>query len=166
MTSFLRRPVLLALSVVPAVAVLSACGNAVDADIIGTTAVAVGADGRPVAVVRACGGELDTIQLLGDRTGLADDEPNPVLGTWRATSGHEGTVELVLGGTNDGWSGPEELALEVGRTYVLTALDGDQDAEATQVSFTPDQLASLTPDEVIVGDGTVRARAQGTGCPE
>ncbi|WGX99670.1 hypothetical protein QI633_14090 [Nocardioides sp. QY071] len=162
MTTRLRL-VLLALVLAPA---LTACGNAVTADVIGTTAVTVGADGRPVALVRVCTGGIDTVQVLGDRVGLADDEPNPVLGTWRAGSGNGGTVELVLGATNDGWSGPEELSLEDDRTYVLSALDSAADAEATQVTFTPVQLASLAPGEVVVRDGEVVPRAEATRCPE
>lgn len=163
MTIVLRRPALLALVLTPA---LTACGNAVTADVIGTTAVTVGADGRPVALVRVCTGGIDTVQVLGDCTGLADDAPNPVVGTWRAGSGHDGTVELVLGAANEGWSGPEELTLDDDRTYVLTALDSDADAEATQVTFTPAQLASLAPGEVVVRDGEVLPRAEGTSCPE
>ncbi|TNM39590.1 hypothetical protein FHP29_11970 [Nocardioides albidus] len=164
MISMLRTCAPLVLALTSTVAALAACGNAVDADVIGTTAVTVGADGRPVAVVRVCTGGIDTLQLLGDRTGLADDEPNPVLGTWRAATERDGTVELVLGSADDGWRGPEEIALEDDSTYVLSASDSDQDAEATQVSFTPAQLASLAPDQVVVRDGEVVARADLDDC--
>lgn len=160
MTSPMRRSAHLVLLLTPALSTLTACGNAASADIVGTAAVTVDDAGRPVALVQVCHGWIDTVQVLGDREGLADDEPNPTLGTWRTESGRDGTVELVLGVVNDGWSGPEELALADGRTYVLTALDSDEDAEATQVSFTTAQLATLAPDHVLVGDGTTRPRTE------
>jgi hypothetical protein len=158
MTSRLRSSVLFVFALTPAVAALGACGNAVDADVLGTAAVIAGADGKPVAVVRVCHGEVDTVQLSGDRTGLTEGEANPVLGTWQATSGRDGTVELALGAPNDGWQGPEELALDDDRTYVLIAADSGADAEATQVSFSPAQVASLTPDQAVVRDGEVVPR--------
>ncbi|MBM0125443.1 hypothetical protein [Pimelobacter simplex] len=164
MTPFLRRAALLALSVAPVATTLAACGNAVDADVIGTAAVTVASDGRPVAVVRVCGGEVDTIRLMGDRTGLAEDEPNPVVGTWRVPAGRDGTFDLVLGAAGTGWQGPQELALDERRRYVLIAVDSGEDAETTQVSFTPDQLASLAPDQVVVGDGEVVARTELDAC--
>ncbi len=164
MTPLLRTRALIALTLAPAVTALGACGNAVTADVIGTTAVTLDEDGRPVAVVRVCDGEVDTIQLFGDRTGLADDEPNPVIGTWRATSGRDGTVELVLGGANAGRNGPEALTLADDRTYVVTAARSGADAEATQVSFSPAQLASLAPGQVVVRDGDVVARTDLDEC--
>jgi hypothetical protein len=160
----LLRTSVLALVLVPALATFGGCGNAVTTDVIGTTAVASGPDGDPVAVVRVCTGTIDTVQLLGDRRGLSDDEPNPVVGTWRATTGRDGTVELALGAAVAGWRGPEELALEEDRTYVLTAADSDEDAEASQVSFTARQLASLGPDRVVVRDGEVVPRTELDDC--
>lgn len=164
MTTSLR---LIALpSVLLAGAVLTACGNAADADILGRAAITVDETGDPVAVVRVCHGDVDTIALLGDRTGLTDDAPNPEVGTWRADSGRTGTIELALTSSNDGWTGPQAPELEDGRTYILIASDSGADAEASQVSFTPDQLADLDAGQVIVADGTVQDRASLDDCDE
>lgn len=153
-------------TVLVAGALLTACGNAADADILGRTAITVDSAGSPVAVVRVCHGHVDTVQLLGDRTGLADDEPNPVVGTWRAEGDRTGTVEVALTGANDGWTGPADTRLEADSTYVLIASDSGADAEASQVSFTPAQLADLDPGQVIVADGTVQDRSALDDCDE
>ncbi|QSR26596.1 hypothetical protein CFH99_13270 [Nocardioides aromaticivorans] len=145
---------------------LTACGNSVDARIVGRAGIGVDDEGRPVAVVRVCDGEVDTIELLGDRTGLDDDEPNPVLGTWRADRARTGTVELTLDGHQDGWTGPEAPELEDGRTYVLNASDSGADAEASQVSFTPAQLRDLDADQVLVADGSVEDRSTLDRCDD
>lgn len=151
-------------TVLLASAALTACGNTADADILGRAGITVDSSGKPVAVVHVCHGQVDTIELLGDRKGLADDAPNPVIGSWRADSGATGTIELGLTGPNDGWSGPTDASLEKGRTYVLNASASDADAEASQVSFTPDQLADLDAGQVIVADGTVQDRAALEDC--
>ncbi|WGX99375.1 hypothetical protein [Nocardioides sp. L-11A] len=157
-----RPPHLLAL--VAAGASLTGCGNAVTAEVVGTAAITVAADGTPIALVRVCRGEVDTVRISGDRAGLADDEPNPTLGIWRARGGQDGLVELALHAANDGWSGPDDLPLAAGRPYILTAADADEDAETTQVSFTTDQLERMTPDQVIVGDGSIEPRSGFGAC--
>lgn len=164
-TTVRRTPVLTVLLAVAGTA-LAACGNSVDARIVGRAGIAVDDAGRPVAVVRVCDGQVDTIELLGDRTGLTDDEPNPVIGTWHADRGRTGTVELALDGGQDGWKGPEALDLEDGRTYVLNASDSAADAEASQVSFTTAQLRDLDADQVITADGSVGARSTLDDCDE
>lgn len=165
MTITLRQTTILT-AILASAAALTACGNATDADIVGRTGITVDSAGNAVALVRVCHGEIDTVQLLGDRSGLADDEPNPVIATWQSDSGLTGTIELALSGENDGWSGPAAPGLEDGRTYVLNASDSDVDAEASQVSFTPAQLRGLDPGQVIVADGTVQDRSELDGCDE
>ncbi len=145
---------------------LTACGNAADADILGRAGITVDGAGKPVAVVRVCHGEVDTVQLLGDRAGLADDEPNPVIGTWQAERGATGTIELDLTADNAGWTGEPIPQLDAGRTYVLAASDGDADAEASQVSFTPAQLTGLDAGQVIVADGSVQDRSALDDCDD
>lgn len=162
MNSDLRRAAVL--TVLISCSSLTACGNAADAAILGRAGITVDEAGKPVAVVRVCHGEIDEIELLGDRAGLADDEPNPVIGTWQAERGATGTVELHLTADNDGWTGRPVAQLETGRTYVLAASDGDADAEASQVSFTPAQLADLDAGQVIVADGSVQDRSALDDC--
>ncbi|MDQ6526777.1 hypothetical protein RB608_24355 [Nocardioides sp. LHD-245] len=143
---------------------LTACGNAVTTEIVGTVGITVDAEDHPLVLVRVCEGRIDTIEVHGDRAGLAEDEANPILGSWHAETGRDGLVELALGAANDGWSGPDDLSLADGRTYVVTADDSGEDAEATQVSFTTAQLAALTPDQVIVGEGSTRPRSEFGAC--
>lgn len=164
MGSSLRHAALL--TVLLAVTSLTACGNSVDADILGRSAIAVDDAGKPVAVVHVCHGQVDTVELLGDRAGLADDEPNPVIGTWRADRGVSGTIELALAAPEDGWTGQPVPELDVERTYVLVASDSGADGEASQVSFTAAQLADLDTDQVIVADGSVQDRSALDDCDE
>lgn len=145
---------------------LVACGNAADADILGRAGIAVDDAGRPVAVVHVCHGTVDTVELLGDRAGLSDDEPNPVIGRWRSERGASGTIELGLGVANDGWTGQPAPELDDDRTYVLTASDSGADAEASQVSFTRDQLQDLGAGRVIVADGSVEDRSVLDDCDD
>lgn len=164
MTSHPTSRLRLALVLATTATTLAACGNDVDADVLGTAAVGVDAAGAPVALVEVCRGRIDTVEVHGDRTGLRDDEPNAVVGTWRAAEPRDGRVELSLVAPSGDWAGSEGLTLAEGRTYVLTAYDSDRDAEVTQVSFTTTQLAALTPERMIVGAGSTRPRAELDAC--
>ena len=74
----------------------SGCGNAIDTDIVGRTALARDADGSVLVLVDACRGSVDSIGIYAGRDGLADSEVNPTLGEIRASSPQSGRIEVPL----------------------------------------------------------------------
>ncbi|MGD9957783.1 hypothetical protein [Nocardioides sp.] len=149
------RAVLLALGLA---VVGGGCGNAVSADIIGTTALTVDGRGAPVVLVAVCDQHVDTIEIYTGREGLEDDEPNPSVASWTSSSPQTGTVTLALDRVSAAWTGPGAVRLADDTLYIVSASRSDADAETTQVSFRGRAIAALGPDQVIVRDGRVWTR--------
>lgn len=145
------------------IVVLTGCGNDASATIVGTTGITVNEAGKPVALVALCEGSVDQVTISGDRTGLAEDEPNPDIGTWKASEPDgSGVVTIDLGAlsADPDWTMGDVPALEEGRTYIAIADQSDADAEATQVTFSLADLTPLTPKQVLVRDSEVLTRAE------
>lgn len=138
--------------------VLGACGNNVNADVNGSTAVTVDKVGAPIVLVAVCHSTIDEVKITADRTGLKDTDPNVVLGTWKASGAQKGLVSLNLATPGSDWTSTDTFTPEVAKGYIVIAAQSKADVEATQVSFHGRDLANLTTDQVIVGDGTVQRR--------
>ncbi len=137
----------------------TACGNDVTTDIIGSAGVTVDAQGGAVVLVTVCRDDVDSIDLLGGRGGLEPDQPNPTIASWSASTPQRGTIVLDLDTPTPTWDGPASVDLEDSELYIVSADRSDADAEVTQTSFRGRDLAALSPDQVIVRDGTVVTRA-------
>ena len=160
MPTTVRAPRLLLVPVLLLVGIAAtACGNAVTAEVIGSAGVTVDAQGEPVVLVTVCQDDIDSIDLVGGRGGLEPDEPNPTIASWTAGTPQHGTITLSLGAPGAPWEGPALVELEDPELYVVSADRSGADAEVTQASFRGRDLAALSPDQVIVRDGTVVTRA-------
>ncbi|CAN5386112.1 hypothetical protein BH11ACT8_BH11ACT8_34930 [soil metagenome] len=151
---------LLSASLVSAVALAATgCGNAVDAEVIGSAGVTVDSDRRLVVLVEVCRDDVDSVSLVTGREGLEDDEPNPTVASWTAATPQSGSIVLETAAPPAAWTGPATVALDDGTLYVVSASSSERDAEVTQASFRAGDLASLSGGDVIVRDGSVMARA-------
>ncbi|MEO7980917.1 MAG: hypothetical protein ABI807_08515 [Sporichthyaceae bacterium] len=140
---------------------VAGCGNAITTDIVGMAAVSVDADGTPVLLVRACTDQVDTIDVVGSRAGLEQDQPNPRLASWTTRRPRAGTVALPVDLPPSGWS-PDPTAGPMGspaafaltfapdRQYIVLGLSSGADAEVTQVDFRGRDLRALDPAHVLV----------------
>ncbi len=144
----------------------SSCGNVVNVEVIGKTAITVDNAGKPVMLIEVCDGHIDTLVLARTREGLADDEPNAIEGTWDAVDPHTGTVEVNVGTATTGWQGPQ-IGLNSGQGYILEGTSSTAEVVTSQVTFTAAQVTTLRVNQVISGDGTISERAafKASACP-
>jgi hypothetical protein len=140
------------------VGVLSGCGNAISASIIGVAAVGKDDRGIPVVLVDVCSEHIDRIEWYAGREGLADDAPNRRLGAWRATAPQTGTVALALADPSSSWITEAPLTAPAPATNIVDAAASDKDSEAMGVSFTAAQLDALPAGRVLVREGEVWTR--------
>ncbi len=140
---------------------LAGCGNVITTDVIGSTGVVVDGQGNPVVLIEVCTGTIDNIDLAGTREGLADDEPNPSFGAWKAADPQKGSIEVNLVTGTPGWDGPK-LVMESGHGYIVEGNSSTADVVASQAAFTAADLAGLKADQVIVRDNEVVTMAEFT----
>lgn len=138
---------------------LAGCGNAAGADLNGTAGITVDSGGTPIVLVAVCHSTIDQVTISADRTGLKDTDPNVVFGTWSAASAQKGLVALNLDTPDSDWTGTDTFIPEDAKGYILIASQAKADVEATQVYFHGRDLAKLSPDVVLVGDGTIEKRS-------
>jgi hypothetical protein len=150
----------LAGTVVAAGLLLAGCGNAVDADVNGETAVTLDAAGQPVVLVAVCHSSIDAVVVSRDRKGLKETEPNVDLGTWTASKPMKGIVSLPLADPGSDWSVKGAFDPEDAKGYIVIAYQAKADVEAQQVYFHGSDLAKLASDEVLVGDREVQKRTK------
>ncbi len=145
---------------------LCGCGNVIDVEVGGATAVTLDDRGVPVVLVQMCAGEIDNVHLSATREGLADDEPNETLGEWQTDSAVAGAIEVSLAGATPGWTGPS-VAVQPDSSYIVSASDSNSNFVATQATFSTDDLNSLGVDQVIAGDSDMMTRTEfeAEACP-
>jgi hypothetical protein len=150
---------------------LTGCGNAVTAQVIGMAAVTRTRDGSPVLLVEVCRGHIDTIAVYASREGLSADQPNPLVASWTSDQPVSGTIRLPIEQPGPGWrpvsSTPDRLTFGRGRGFVVLAQSSQQDAEVTQVSFRGGALRQLEVGQVLVRNSRVwsRKRFERDACP-
>lgn len=129
-----------------------------DIDVVGALGVTVTAEGAPVLVVEPCDTGAVQVLLSGDRAGLADDEENPQLAEWTVDPpGVTGTSRITLGAPTAPWGG-QAVTVEPDQGYVATGASSQVKGVLSQVAFTTEELAGLSPDSVYVN-----ASSDGTG---
>ena len=131
---------------------LTGCANVLFPEMIGATGVAVSAQGDPEGVVVVCDDSLDHVGLTGDRTGLKDDEQNPVLGTWTPDAPiSRGVHRFSLTSPTAGWtfSGSFE-AFEPGRGYILGAYKDSGNVATSQVDFKDSDVDGLDSATILI----------------
>jgi hypothetical protein len=141
-------------------ALATGCGNAINADLIGMTAVSVDEQGKPVVVVAVCSQHVDQVEVVGGREGLDANQPNPAVGSWTSEKQQTGTFTIDVAQPGDDWTSSAPVRLEANRQYIVIASRSDADSEATQVSFRGGDLTTLEPGQLIVRDHEVWTRAK------
>ncbi|MFE5481772.1 hypothetical protein [Streptomyces sp. NPDC056527] len=145
MLTWTRRPIAIvaALAAIPAVA-----GCTVPS--AGATGISVTSDGQPLGVILMCHDHIDGASLHTD-----DDDPET-----RDTTGRWSRVEPLTDfttwplagdadGAADGWTVEQPLGtLDPKKTYRMYGWTTDSSWAAAAVSFTPADLAELTPGQV------------------
>ncbi|ORI19405.1 hypothetical protein BJD99_04235 [Rhodococcus sp. 1163] len=140
----------------------SGCGNAIDTDIVGRTALARDADGSVLVLVDACRGSVDSIGIHAGRDGLADNEVNPTLGEIRASSPQSGRIEVPLTAPADPWAADSavQLSEDPDSLFIVIASLKDENAQAAQVSATQSAVDSLPPGHVLTASSQVVSEAE------
>ncbi len=140
---------------------LAGCGNAITAQIVGMAAVTVDTDGTAVVLVRACTDDVDTIEVVGSRAGLSQEQPNPLVASWRTRDPQAGTVSLPVDRPPAGWSAGRPggaVTFAPDRRYIVLALASRADAEVTQVDFRGSDLTALDDGHVLVRNSRLWTR--------
>ncbi len=146
-------PTPLVVLAVGAAVALSSCGNLITTEIVGKVGISVDTEGNPVVVVAVCDGYLDQVEISQGREGLAEDETNPLVGTWDAAGQHTGVSELDLAAPGSDWQTRTPVSLEPGVLYIVTAHQVGADVQASQVDFDVGDLRGLEPGYVYTGSG-------------
>lgn len=122
-----------------------------EAGIVGRTGVTVDAQGEPIAVLMVCRGVVDQLTVHGPNRG---DQPNEQLAAYRSTQPLSGYHELDLLDPGPNWTPQPGLTREVieGQRLVIVSVSGEK-AALTGVSFTSDDLKTLTSGVVLDGTG-------------
>lgn len=145
-----------AVALVGAALAVAGCGNAMTTEIVGATGVTVDQQGDPQAVVVVCHASIDRLTLTGDRTGLAADERNPLLGTWTAHDAlTRGVHRMPLLAPSGEWSFAGSFrSFEPERRYILVASNSERDLSTSQVVFHSNDLEVLDSATVMLGTGS------------
>ncbi|MDJ0361893.1 hypothetical protein [Rhodococcus sp. H29-C3] len=140
----------------------SGCGNAIDTDIVGRTALARDADGSVLVLVDACRGSVDSIGIYAGRQGLADNEVNPTLGELRASSPQSGRIEVPLTAPADPWAADAAVVLseDPDSLFIVIASREGENAQAAQVSATQNEVDALLPGHVLTASSQVVSEAE------
>ncbi|MEO7261665.1 MAG: hypothetical protein ABI047_10485, partial [Jatrophihabitantaceae bacterium] len=108
--------------------------------------IGVDAGGRVVGYLRVCSHHIDGATLYHDQ----DDR----LGSWTAPQRVTGFTSWTLASTPSGWRADPPLArLRPATEYTLYGWTSDSSSSAADVTFSLEQLAKLTPGQVIHWSG-------------
>ena len=150
---------------------LTGCGNAVTAEVIGMAAVTQSSHGSPVLLVKVCKDNIDTISVFASHEGLSADQPNPLIASWTSDHPASGTIRVSIEQPRASWrpgpSTPDRLRFGLAQGYVVLAQSSQQDVEVTQVSFQGRAVHELKPGQVLVRNSHVwsRERFEREACP-
>lgn len=147
-----------ALALCVAAVALTGCGNAVSADVNGSTAITVDASGNVIVLAAICHSTIDEVTISADRAGLKETEKNKTLGTWKSRRPMKGLVSLNLAEPGPDWTGKSTFTPEASKGYIVIPDQAKADVEAEQVSFHGRDLARLAPGQVLVGDAKIEQR--------
>ncbi|MFB7290518.1 hypothetical protein [Actinacidiphila glaucinigra] len=136
------RRVVLAVLGTAGLGLLSGCGPA----ITGVMGITVTEDGKPLAVMLVCDGQVERVTLHD-----ADRGPSRKsrLAAWNRGRPATGFSVWSLESGGRGWSVDKPMPpLEPGRGYTLHGWTGDPESTTSGVDFTAAQLAGLRPGQV------------------
>lgn len=141
-------PVLAAVAAVAVLAMVIAPPGPGGSGTVGDLGVTVDAAGDPVLVLVVCERSVSSVRLNGPYRGGS----NEVFGELTAPAEITATTLLPLSDLPAGWTGgPIELPLEERPAdLVVASAHGDQ-SQLRQLSFTPDDLTTLDPTQVLLG---------------
>lgn len=145
--------------------VLTGCFNAITVTDAGRLGVTVDASGAPVLLVMLCEKSRPYVQLVEGRKGSdPESKANVERGEWSTDTTYRGVQKLTLAAPEAMWTttkSPGALASDV-----LLIADGgtaeDDTASLVPVDFTPADLATLRPGQVLAGGKTVSLDAFGS----
>ncbi len=145
-----------------ATSVLAGCGNFVTTDVRGIVGLTADASGRPVAVVAACGADLDQVSVveLLDRTTVSQETRNPVLVELTASAPPGERFEVSLTSPGSAWSVTGHFDPESQSAVVVNAASTRRDQVATPVQVSRAAYASVNADRVMVREGESWTRAE------
>ena len=127
-------------------AALTACTP--DPKLVGQMGLAVDAHGRPVLVLAACSGAIDTVAL--SLLPYGSETANGEVGSWRTGVTVDGLARLPLTTLDGDWVG-RPVTLAPGRHYIASAGSTRNDADAlNDLTFATAQLKALRPGRVYV----------------
>ncbi len=147
---------------------LTGCFNAITVTDAGRLGITVDAAGAPVLLVMLCEKGRPYVQLVEGRTKSdLESKANVQRGEWSTDTAYRGVQRLTPADPEAGWTtteSPGALAPDV-----LLVADGgtaeDDTASLVPVDFTPADLATLRPGQVLTGGKTVSLDSFGRyGC--
>lgn len=115
---------------------------------IGQTAISVDESGNPIVVIAVCEKHINEIEIVLGREGIKDSEPNPVVGTWTATTPITDTGTLDLRTPGPAWTPKTGVTIEPKKLYLVDAGATDDDAGAIGMSFLGSDLETMRTDSV------------------
>jgi hypothetical protein len=134
-------------------AVVAGCGNWVGTvpPPAGITGVRLTTDGTVEIVSYVCAPDVDTLTVVTDRTGLDEDEENPVAAEWTHDTALEGLVTFDPRRPGAGWSPERGAVLDDAAGYLITLSNDDE--ETTDLWLEPGWRDELEPDVIVVDTG-------------
>ncbi len=130
---------------------LSGCIAPSGFETVGRTGV-MSVEGDLAVVWDSCGEEaVASVVMHADREGLADDEENPLVGSWQMGDRSRQDKLFVPSAADD----PPQL--DPARGYIVQAIPAGEIENLPGVHFTLDQVAQLGPQDVLLGaeDGSI-----------
>src|SRR5690606_27359746 len=123
---------------------LTACIAPSGFETVGRTGV-VSVEGDLAVVWDSCGEEVTSVVIHADREGLAADEEHPEVGRWETGERNREEKVFVPSAADDA------PRLDPARGYIVQALPAGEVENLPGVHFTLDDVASLSPGEVLIG---------------
>lgn len=105
-----RNPALSALLVASSAILLTSCGNYINVELSGHTAVSHDGNGNLSLHVNTCENSTKRVDVVAGREGLAGDEENPVIGSYTLNEPASGSFVIRVQDPSP-WSVEHELAL-------------------------------------------------------
>lgn len=136
------------------VAALGGCGNLITTRSVGLTGLTADASGQLVVLVSTCDTAARVIDASASREGLAQNEPNAVLGQLTAGQPQRGSFAVALLSPAAPWVAATPVTLPTGgRALILAAGDPEADTVTAPVVARPSDLGALDPEHVLIREG-------------
>ncbi|MCZ4501050.1 MAG: hypothetical protein JWQ74_3605 [Marmoricola sp.] len=120
----------------------------------GITGISITESGSLVINAYVCRDYIDTIEVVRDRHGLKETEPNPVVAVYKSPRHLTGSISLNLDNPTTRWSPDAPLRFEPGKGYLVYAQGSGEDANETRDLYLSTRtLTELKPGLIYTIEG-------------